>query len=235
MQVHALAAHTGSSFAAHGKRLQQAEGHLNQLCTDLIPRHHIRERLERRAVELLEPSPTDVVEEVSDQPKGKAICIPRLQRESRCTCRGYIDSHEWRIPGLFSLRAESASDHLPSCPFHLSKKRTARYDVGLEILRLWRSYATHWTLEIVRGAGGSVLKRSMLCKRIVPKNSPAFALLDPNTYGEVYREVLSSVQAVQQLRRRLDDLFRTEQACPTDEMQSGWTLLHVSSFHSCFS
>lgn len=220
MQMQAMDMTTHAGFQAHGERMEHLEARLYELCTDLIPQPRIRHRLENRVVERKEQSGSanNGEEESSEYHLSRARQRP--SKRARCTCGSSRSQQKWRITGLVRLQNESAAGHLPSCPCFKSNTSTSRLRIDLDLLWLWRSHGTSMTLDIVRGARGSVLSCSLTCRRIMPVDSPAFKMLD------IVNHRTLSIPVV---RKRLDEMFRSGEAFPGDESSTfGESLLHVS-------
>ena len=222
MQIQAMTVETASGLRTQDHRLAQVEGRLQELCTDLIPRPRIRQRLQDRVMELTEGPAASSEEEQLPMLRQKDVPRRAVQEERGCICAGYQSRWNWQLPGVISFRGEAASKHLPNCPMYTTTRRTTRFGMDLDLLWLWNSHAKSITMEIVRGAGGCVISRSLMCKRIVPDDSAAFRLLDH------WRFRMEEAPSVQSIRKQLNDMFRTGEALPADESADGATLTMVS-------
>ncbi|KAH7323857.1 hypothetical protein BKA65DRAFT_75918 [Rhexocercosporidium sp. MPI-PUGE-AT-0058] len=151
------------------------------------------------------------------------------KQHSRCSCPSqpqYSASHLylWNLSAFWS----HTTRHLPHCRF-------SRYSQRLEnILGIKYTYCTKMlgfsvaaTLSVARGAGGLAISPHFMLRAVVPKDSPAFRLLDFNAWNSDggFRNPIEHANWIIQ---QLAVLFRDGKASPTDTLPSGKTLLHVS-------
>ena len=132
---------------------------------------------------------------------------------------------------FFKTSVES-SKHSVACPFYISTEATTT--IGFKMAYYGRLLANtvRATLSITSGAGGYSINPCLKFHARVPCDSPAFLILDPETFRirrrttppSQIREVCGYFEnALQQLY----ELFRDGRASPTDTDEHGWTLVHV--------
>lgn len=160
----------------------------------------------------------------------------RMKTRQRCSCNlepktsnsELTPTHNWN----FRFETESFSHHR-TCPFFAPPARTTVVKARMGGCGALLAGAIEASISITRGAGGLSISPSLRCARVVPRNSPAFALVSPSwrSFSSKWGQCIKSSSDLDALldvnTHKLELLFRTGKASPCDVDLAGNTLLHV--------
>jgi len=155
----------------------------------------------------------------------------------QCNCRllrnfRYLrDSNLWRRytnsvrESLDAVMISSSRSHHQSCPLYSNCEQERTFSLNLSYCGTLLAATVRATLTMTRGAGGFSINPGLSYSRIVPSDSPAFALLDAWTDDIVSTQELQ--ECFDRLLRQLSSLYSERKASPHDVDQYGNTALHV--------
>ena len=182
----------------------------------------------------------------------KTTTIPSDARTRRtwagCACRYWSRNKQyskWRASNSrttsWNISIHSANrNHDRDCPHSACVETFWSIQLSLACCSKFLAKAVEASLSLTRGAGGTALSPNLQLRRLVPYDSPAFALLQELSparmtfdehQGKLSPERMTfddikflASQQVQTLRQ----MFQDGKASPYDVTINGYTLLHVS-------
>ena len=161
----------------------------------------------------------------------------RTQQIPYCSCstltRRRVATYSIGSVEFFKTSMESCK-HSTICPFYIGTEATTT--VGLKMAYYGRLLANtvRATISITAGAGGFSINPCLNHRALVPRNSPAFSLLNLDELIRLRRSTpLSQTNEVceyfESILQQLYELFKDKAASPTDIDEDGETLLTVIS------
>ena len=123
-----------------------------------------------------------------------------------------------------STRTTEASLHSETCPYWNPSQSTKKTMFCVSYISLLLKRSIQANLEIGLGAGGYSISPSLTFRRIVPRNSAAFALISLESLVYLRQNEDDYLAG---LSRRIFKLFRDGEASPYDQDEYGDNLLHV--------
>ncbi|KAI9708174.1 MAG: hypothetical protein M1820_004128 [Bogoriella megaspora] len=140
---------------------------------------------------------------------------------------------QWRSITLF-CSSRSHERHRPDCLFHsLAATRDDTIGVRVQWLKSFFASTLQLSLSFTRGAGGLLLSPILSYRPLVPRNAPAFSILDQKTM--ISKGALSSWDTptpylscyLQNALREILLLFQNHAASPYDTTENCGSLLDV--------
>lgn len=156
----------------------------------------------------------------------------RLITRYRCSCKlkprsfrfGLSSKYKWKL--VFETKATS---HHRTCPLFLISTSTATTTLRVASCGTFLAGAVEASISIIRGAGGFSISPVLRSAHVVPRDSPAFALIKRHAPKE--SRILRSKRKLDELLdadiHEIELLFRAGKASPYDVDLEGNTLLHV--------
>lgn len=172
----------------------------------------------------------------------------RMKRHRSCTCklkrnetdletsskRSHFDltsSPKWKV----MFETESIHHHR-TCPLFADSSSTtvAKFRIGSCGTLLAR--AIEASISITRGAGGLSISPVLRCAHVVPRDNPAFRLVNLQPWDSYRHAIYQRLQMKSKIEleelldiniQKLERLFRAGEASPYDVDLAGNTLLHV--------
>jgi hypothetical protein len=127
------------------------------------------------------------------------------------------------------IMISNSRSHHQACPRYGEFAQEKILSLYLSYCGLFLAAAIKATLSITRGAGGFSISPSLRYTRIVPSDSPSFALLNINLDNfETAKEMQACFDTC---IRQLSRLYSERKALPYDVDQYGDTVLHVRFDH----
>lgn len=172
---------------------------------------------------------------VSDNARGK---VPRQFRDDRgkelqrCSCKlkakssrfGLVSKCNWKLV----FETESTSHH-STCPLFTISAITTTAKFRIASCGTFLAGAVEASISITRGAGGFSISPVLRGARVVPYDSPAFALVSTHPFGR--RRSLRSKRELEESMdaniHEIELLFQAGKASPYDVDLQGNTLFHV--------
>ncbi|PVH79597.1 hypothetical protein DL98DRAFT_655347 [Cadophora sp. DSE1049] len=155
----------------------------------------------------------------------------KKSKNSFCSCQHYPQTSESRFYfyGLSSFWSRSVQ-HLPRCPLARYTQRVDTIGVKYTYCTKILGYSLAATFSATRGPGGLALSPQLTLRAVVPRNSPAFNLIDsiercPTADVKKFSNPLDHANWV---LRQLNILFNDGQASPIDVTEDGVSLLHLA-------
>ena len=140
-----------------------------------------------------------------------------------CSCPARPNNYTWELFGLIKFTTSTSAPHLPSCRLYRYGQRHYRRDLSIFSPLIWTYVGVQATLKVTRGARACILSRTLLCRRIVPHDSPLFEALIPRLGRD------ANMLDVQRVRKRLTTMFSKGEATPADVSEYNETILEVRS------
>jgi hypothetical protein len=148
--------------------------------------------------------------------------------ELGCKCPKRPRTPQSTLPRYMAFIFYRTSLHKPECPFYLQENQSTTAGVRYVLSRCGKRYLA----EIALTWSATSVSPVLVFRNIVSPYSPAFALLDALYTFLCFTEgtgQYSCVPSVFELVQScLAKVFRTKSSSPTDTLQDGSTLLHVS-------
>ncbi|KAL2860023.1 hypothetical protein BJX68DRAFT_260995 [Aspergillus pseudodeflectus] len=145
------------------------------------------------------------------------VLLPKLQtrnsrtkRALRCNCD--------------PVKANSSA-HGTWCPLHNQSQDLTILLFRQTFCNLFLRFSVTASLTMTNGAGGFSISPKLHFRAVVPKDSPAFKLVDK--YGRHHRFLHMENGEIRRTHEALFELFRAGRASPTDTLENGDTLLHA--------
>lgn len=117
--------------------------------------------------------------------------------------------------------------HRKDCELFYFFERESSLDLKFTYYRGVIAQVVKASIHLRRGAGGFSLSPSLSCIRVVSDDSPAFQLLR-KLFTQKILDHTSQLVNLDNLIRKLHELFQDGQASPRDVNSLGGSLLHVS-------
>ncbi|KAH7123570.1 hypothetical protein B0J11DRAFT_529337 [Dendryphion nanum] len=156
--------------------------------------------------------------------------IPKL-----CQCRSTTQSQAvyrryggWIPP--FSITRATTTDHQDDCPYAKFAEVRTNLQFRLSFCSMLLGKKFRLAVDVQQGSGMFSISPILQTSRVVPDNSPAFALID-----EFHRSVFSDDVRVSHCIRALQELFDTGRATPYDRRNNGDNLLHFACMPNEFN
>lgn len=159
----------------------------------------------------------------------------RTKQSSWCSCSTLRRERAttYSISGIeFFKRSTESCKHSVAC--HLYIGTEAATTVGLKMTYYGKLLANtvRASMSITAGAGGFSISPCLNFRAVVPRDSPAFSLLDPSRLYERFprRSLIDSNELCEYFEsalREIYELFRSKAASPNDVDEDGTTLLIV--------
>ena len=154
--------------------------------------------------------------------------LSQLRRRTDCRCKATSKAWSVDLFQYLSIDTVELGTHDPSCPLHNWNKTSSERRVYLRYPWPISRYfvGAYATLKITKGAGATVLNRSLLCRRVIRFTDHPLALLNPMRW----QSRRTTPEHVEQLRRHICSLLANGQVLPTNVDEHGHTLLTVSLY-----
>jgi hypothetical protein len=175
----------------------------------------------------------DEMDDIQRSTASKSPCFDIsemvLKKESRidsvttqkCSCKSwYTSAASWNL-GFIRGTFKERSRHYPTCPMFEVTQRTQRRAVRICLPFLRPATAYYVSFDVLVGAGGTRLQHRMVCRRVIPRDSPSFQLLR----SEGLRPTADHINSI---RTSLAAMFANGELFANDVDENGETLLHVS-------
>jgi hypothetical protein len=144
-----------------------------------------------------------------------------------CSCKGRTRTSESHVSsGYLSAFWSRKTQHLPYCPLYSRAERIDTLGAKYTYCSKALGNSIAIAISITRGAGGFAISPWLQFRAVVSEDSPAFALLDPES---AFRPLGKDIETCADLiLKQMYKLFQEGKASPTDVLTDGRTLLHVS-------
>ena len=159
----------------------------------------------------------------------------RTKQKAYCSCATLIRRRDTTYSvgrvDFFKSSVES-NNHSVTCPLYIRTEATTTVGFKMGYYGRLLANTVRATISITTGAGGYTINPCLKLHAIVPKNSPAFRLLDFDHCKECFLTTRAPrskeiSEYFENALRQLYELFKDGRASPTDVDESGQTLLHV--------
>ena len=156
-----------------------------------------------------------------------------INGKSSCSCYPQTTGSRFNWNG-FSSHWSSTTRHLPQCPHsRYAQRRVDTLGVKYTYCTRVLGYSIAATFSVGRGAGGLSISPYLILRAVVPRDSPAFRLLDLSVWDRNNKLRFSSpFDHVNWILQQLNLLFQDGKASPTDVTSDGTTLLYVSKLRT---
>lgn len=157
------------------------------------------------------------------------------KQRSYCSCSTLIReraaTYSIGIVEFFKASVESCK-HSVTCPLYIGIKATTTVGLKTAYYKRLLANTVGATVSVTAGAGGYSISPCLKFRALVPRDSPAFNLLDSRRFTDHFRDWPTSqtkevCKYFESTLQQLYELFKDGAASPTDMDEDGRTLLNV--------